>query len=250
MVKFLCTFSLLTVFCFYAKARCGRESANRMLEKRFTECDSGFLGHLTNYPEISKAVTNSCLTNSGCSSVLTPRCEKAYKSALSEHEFLIDETAKQFNCTDSGPPYNSNAAKCSNNSANGVKTKCFFTQQKNTFSPNDNCKWISRHTVDLHCGGGERNTNICGVGGAVCAGEVVCNEQFSVSDSKTNKLETYQPDVYSVSCLSKTGRCEDTSMDECMSDKDTSIYNEETRYHQSIRPAVDKISPKNTRSIQ
>ena len=230
MVKFLCTFSLLTVFCFYAKARCGGGSANGMLKERFTGCDSGFLDRLTNHPEIYKAVLDSCV-NGGCSLFLTPECREVYKSALSEHESLIATTAKQYNCKDSGP-YNSNSNASSS-------------------SPNDHCKWVSRRTVDLHCGGGDKSTNICGVGGrAVCAGEVVCNKQFGVSDGKTKKLEPYPPGIYSLSCLSRTGRCQNISMDECMSDRHTSIYDEEIHYHQSIRPAIEKIRPKNTRSVQ
>ena len=90
-------------------------------------------------------------------------------------------------------------------------------------SANASCQWLSRNTIDITCNGGTKTTNICGTrsGNSICSGKMVCSEGFALSGV------TYDPGMYSLTCLTPSGFCEKVSLNDCVSDQHVSTYEKE-----------------------
>lgn len=182
-------------------AHCHEGYGDDILQKRFSGCKGDFLAAAHEDPSLKntfKGIEEVCMN--GCydamfNPTLGPDCDKKYTAALSTGSDQFASLAQKYGCTDNktfGPPTTSG------------------------------CYWESRVTTDLTCGG-ERNTNICGGGErSTCSGIVTCPKDFKVGGQALDKGS------YTVACLSKSGKCEDISVDECMLDPNTSTYTKET----------------------
>lgn len=202
----------LMVFHFESTyARCNGHYADHLLEKRFTGCVGDIKEVVHNWDAssnnyaLSNAVRRVCMN--GCYSFvidndLESECNKQYAAALSM--FKLESVATSAGCQDRGSYSNTSAASNSNVSADV------------------SCKWEARATLDLTCGGGSRNTSICGQGRAICSGVVLCAQPFRIVK------ENYSAAQYTVSCLTETGKCEGISIAKCMSDNNISTFADET----------------------
>ncbi len=205
-----------------ALARCNGNYGDHLIKYRYDcgsdESNSSLLETLHKSEKYESTFNQvSLICSGGCYSAmfnakLRPECDAQYAEAFSKAKFEVPT-----NCKDKGSFIKPavTAAPATTGTA------------QNTKNPDDVCFWSSRSTIDMKCGLSTKDTNICGSGGrAICAGQIVCTERVESSG------DVFEPGEYSMSCLSKSGYCDEKgkgpSISTCMKDNAVEIHDGET----------------------
>jgi hypothetical protein len=235
-----------------ASARCSGTYADHLIKNRY-DCGSAdgnsnlvvALHQNAQYSQAFESVAGVCM--SGCYDALfnvslKPECDAKYAVALSQVNFVVPTT-----CKDRGAyiKLDSDKEKCACYYDEILKTqvcpKCipssFFANTssavKKRKTADDVCYWSSRQTLEMNCGQPTGATkperNLCGAGGrSICSGSVTCTEKFDQKNpGMFDKLVERPAGEYAISCLSKSGSCDDKGrgprISECMSDPSVDI---------------------------